>query len=71
MKVIETASAKRNYGNGIKPCMVFVFDTGHKMIKWNDGTEFHFTKNGTALSERTGTKLIPEMQRLAALEFGA
>lgn len=65
MEVISQASAKLNYGNGIMPCMVTKFSTGHKYTKWSNGTEFFHKKNGTAMNEKTGLKLIVKMRELA------
>lgn len=72
MEIVISASAKKNYGNGPLPCMIFCFDTGHKFTRWTDGTELFTNKAGRLMNpdKGCGLKLVAEMRRLADAEFG-
>ena len=72
MEVIKSASGSKNYGNGKRPCMFFVFNTGHTYTRWFDGTESFTNKSGSMMNEHKGQglKLVAEMRRLANAEFG-
>ena len=66
MNIIEQASAKKVHPSTLikTACMNFVFDTGHKATMFAGGLISYNKKDGTALNEKSGAKLIAEMNRL-------
>lgn len=63
MNIVKQSSQRRPNPKTLvtTACMNTIFDTGHSMTKWPDGTVFYHNKNGGALNPKSGAKLIAAM----------
>lgn len=67
MKVSSSYSATRVHPASLKKCkaVVFEFDTGHKLTRYEDGSEFFNNKAGRALNPVSGAVLVEQMRQLS------
>ena len=67
MKIATSYSSTKVHPATLKQCkaIVFEFDTGHVMTRYEGGAEFFNNKSGRALNPVSGANLVQQMRLLS------